>query len=82
MIFMNVNKYGSAGSSRVTDDRVYNDSKGRPVGLASRIDRVTGNCEKIDPRNAPTMTPEDKRKLNSLFDNTVSNSRRNFSERK
>ncbi|ATW34365.1 MULTISPECIES: hypothetical protein [Candidatus Williamhamiltonella] len=51
------------------DDKVYNDSKGRPVGIATQINKVT-NCvtdPKTDPTKIPPMTPEDKRKMDELF---------------
>lgn len=47
------------------DDRIYEDSKGRPVGIATMIIRITNTRER--PQMAPTMTPEDKRILDTLF---------------
>lgn len=47
------------------DDRIYEDSKGRPVGIATMIIRITNTRDR--PQMAPTMTPEDKRILDTLF---------------
>lgn len=61
---MNVNQYGSASSSQVNDDRVYNDSRGRPVGLATQIFKVENGQVRMRKPNAieaPTFTPQDKR---------------------
>lgn len=54
-----------AGSVYPKDDRIYEDSKGRPVGVAARINRITNTLER--PETAPSMTPEDKRMLDTLF---------------
>jgi len=55
------------------DDRIYNDSKGRPVGLAGKVNRVTCSVEK--PVRIPLMTPEDKIHFNACFDKCVDNTR-------
>lgn len=40
------------------DHRIYNDSKGRPVGIAGKVNRITHEIEQ--PTRIPLMTPEDK----------------------
>lgn len=52
-------------SQSIVDDRIYNDSKERPVGVATKINRVTNTVE--ISKNIPMMTPEDKMELNRLF---------------
>lgn len=52
--------------SPVADDRIYHDSKGRPVGLAAKVNRVTHSVEK--PQIAPLMTPEDKIYFDACFE--------------
>lgn len=51
------------------DDRIYEDSKGRPVGLAAVLNSVTNTLER--PELIPLMTPEDKRMLNTLFERCI-----------
>lgn len=53
----------------VSDDRIYNDSKGRPVGLAGRVNRIT--CSVEIPATIPVMTPEDKSYFNQCFERCV-----------
>ncbi|ATW34384.1 hypothetical protein [Candidatus Williamhamiltonella defendens] len=65
---MNVN-HSTSNQPLLRDDKVYNDSQERPVGIATQIDKVT-NCvtdPKIDSTKIPTMTPEDKSKMDELF---------------
>ena len=47
------------------DDRIYEDSKGRPVGIATMTTRITNTNQHA--QITPTMTPEDKRILDTLF---------------
>lgn len=49
-----------------TDGCIYKDSKGRPVGLAGIVNRVTGAVE--GPKRFPPQTPEDKSLMDMLFD--------------
>lgn len=60
------------------DDRIYQDIKGRPVGLASKINRATHSVE--NPIKIPLMTPEDKIYFSLWFDKCVNNSVRYFEE--
>lgn len=55
----------AVGEITPRDDRIYEDSKGRPVGIAAIINRITNTLE--HPQGKPPMTPEDKRILDSLF---------------
>ncbi len=55
------------------DDRIYNDSKGRPVGLAEKVNRVTCSVEK--PTRIPLMTPEDKIYFNACFEKCLDSAR-------
>lgn len=57
-------------STAKIDDRIYNDSKARPVGLAGKFNRVTNKVEVSS--NKPLMTPEDKIYLNRMFDRCFS----------
>lgn len=55
----------AAGGVSPRDDRIYEDSKGRPVGIAAMFNRITNTLER--PKITPSMTPEDKRILDTLF---------------
>ncbi|WP_395490581.1 hypothetical protein ACG1VR_07465 [Cedecea davisae] len=55
----------------VTDGRAYNDSKGRPVGVAGIVNRVTNAVDV--PKVYPLQTPEDKRQIDMLFNKCFSN---------
>lgn len=55
------------------DDRIYNDSKGRPVGIAGKVNKVTSSVEK--PVRTPLMTPEDKIYFNACFEKCIENAR-------
>ena len=66
---MNVNK--SSLQHTATDGRVYNDSKGRPVGVAGIVNKVTNTVDV--PRKYPLQTSEDKRQLDALFNKCFSN---------
>ena len=66
---MNVNK--SSLQHTVTDGRVYNDSKGRPVGIAGIVNKVTNTVDV--PKKYPLQTSEDKRQLDALFNKCFSN---------
>lgn len=55
----------AAGGVSPRDDRIYEDSKGRPVGIAAMLNRITNTLER--PKMTPSMTPEDKRMLDTLF---------------
>lgn len=66
---MNINNYNYSNlnpSAVKKDDRIYHDSKARPVGIAGKFNRVTNKVEV--PQNIPLMTPEDKMHLNRMFD--------------
>lgn len=68
---MNVNEFStSSAQDAVADDRIYNDSKGRPVGLAGKVNRVTNTVD--IPERFPLQTPEDKRHLDTLFNRCFS----------
>jgi len=62
------------------DDRIYNDSKGRPVGLAGKVNRATCSVEKSV--NIPLMTPEDKGHFNACFEKCIDNVRQFLLDRK
>lgn len=71
---MNINNSNYSNLSQSTvrkDDRLYNDSKARPVGIAAKFNRVTNNVEVS--QNIPLMTPEDKMHLNRMFDRCFTN---------
>lgn len=55
----------AAGEIAPKDDRIYEDSKGRPVGIAAMLNRITNTLER--PKVTPSMTPEDKCILDTLF---------------
>lgn len=73
---MNINSTFSPPlrSPPVNDDRIYNDWKDRPVGLAGRVNRVTSSIEK--PTVIPLMTPEDKRYFDACFERCVNTASR------
>lgn len=60
----------AAGGVFLRDDRIYEDSKGRPVGIAAMLNRITNTLER--PKMTPSMTPEDKRMLDTLFKRCIS----------
>lgn len=71
---MNINNSNYSNLSQSTvkkDDRIYNDSKARPVGIATKFNRVTNKVEVS--QNIPLMTPEDKMHLNRMFDHCFTN---------
>lgn len=47
------------------DNRIYENSKGRPVGIAAMFNRITNTLEHSEMTQS--MTPEDKRMLDRLF---------------
>lgn len=66
LVTININKSNPILQNHpVTDDRIYNDFEGRPVGLAGRVNRVSNTVE--SPPTFPSITPEDKRKMDMLF---------------
>lgn len=77
---MNVNKYCCTTSNQskiIADDRIYEDSTGRPVGLAGRVNRITNSVEV--PQRIPLFTPEDKMKMDLMFNkiiNTIENAKK------
>lgn len=60
----------ATGGVSPRDDRIYEDSKGRPVGIAAMFNRITNTLER--PKMTPSMTPEDKRMLDTLFKRCIS----------
>ncbi len=54
----------ATGAVSPRDDRIYEDSKVRPVGIAAIFNRITNTLER--PKMIPSMTPEDKRMLDTL----------------
>lgn len=78
---MNVNK-ASASSTQLTaaDGRIYNDSKGRPVGLAGKVNRVTNTVNV--PNKFPPQTPEDKRRMDMLFNKCFSHAEKYLQSKK
>jgi len=47
------------------DAYIYSDSKGRPVGIAAKVNRLTQSVE--NPAIIPVMTPEDKHHFDDCF---------------
>jgi len=56
-------------STSYNDAFIYNDSKGRPVGIAGKVNRLTQSIE--NPAIIPVMTPEDKRHFDDCFERCV-----------
>ncbi|WP_279050576.1 hypothetical protein [Cedecea davisae] len=75
---MNVNK--SSLQHTVTDGRIYNDSKGRPVGVAGMVNKVTNAVDV--PKKYPLQTSEDKRQLDALFNKCFSNAEKYLQSKK
>ncbi|MFS1563644.1 MAG: hypothetical protein ACL7AX_08915 [Candidatus Arsenophonus phytopathogenicus] len=40
-----VNNANYQSTTKIIDDRIYNDSKARPIGLAGKFNRVTNKVE-------------------------------------
>lgn len=66
---MIVNK-SSSTQHTAFDGRIYEDSKGRPVGLAGKVNTVKNTVE--IPERFPPQTPEDKRHIDMLFNRCFS----------
>lgn len=60
------NRVNHLNPSLLNEGYIYNDSKGRPVGIACRVNRITHTVER--PSRVPLMTPEDKLHFNACFE--------------
>ncbi|WP_151260351.1 hypothetical protein [Pantoea ananatis] len=76
---MNVNK-SSSTQHTAADGRIYNDSKGRPVGLAGKVNRVTNTVDL--PKQYPPQTPQDKRNMDMLFNKCFSHAEKHLQSKK
>lgn len=76
---MNVNKSSSTQHSAF-DGRIYEDAKGRPVGLAGKVNRVNNTVDV--PKRFPPQTPEDKRHMDMLFERCFSHAEKYLQSKK
>lgn len=76
---MNVNK-SSSTQHAAGNAYIYNDSKGRPVGLAGIVNRVTNSVDV--PKEYPRYTPEDKSNIDMLFNKCFSNAEKYLQSKK
>ncbi|HAU5008731.1 hypothetical protein [Proteus mirabilis] len=76
---MNVNQLLSTQHT-ATDGRIYNDSKGRPVGLAGIVNRVKNTVDV--PKQFPLQTPEDKIIMDMLFNKCFSHTEKYLQSKK
>lgn len=66
---MNTSLNISFNPARIKEGYIYDDSRGRPVGLAGKVNRAT--CMVEAPTEIPLMTPEDRIRLNHYFERCV-----------
>lgn len=78
---MNVNKLSTSSTQHTAaDGRIYKDSKGRSVGLAGKVNRVTNTVDV--PERFPLQTPEDKRHMDTLFNRCPSQAEKYLQSKK